>query len=210
LNGDSVSKRFPFSDRHLILASSSPRRRYLLRLVRIPFEFVDPEVREEEHAEDDPVEHVQRLSILKARSVRDRYDAGYILGADTIVVLDGRILGKPGDEAEARRMLRSLAGRSHEVYTGLGLLDAATGKATQGYERTVVTIRKMQDWEIAAYIATGEPMDKAGSYGIQGYGAGIVEKVDGCYFNVVGLPIVRLLRLMRDLDRICGGSDHAG
>lgn len=198
-------KRFPFAEKHLILASSSPRRRYLLRLVRMPFEFVDPDLREEDHADDDPVEHVLRLAMLKARSVRDRYDEGYILGADTIVVLGGRILGKPADEAEARRMLKSLAGRSHEVYTGLGLLDAATGKETQGYERTEVTIRKMEAWEIDSYIATGEPMDKAGSYGIQGYGAGIVEKVAGCYFNVVGLPIVRLLHLIRDLDRICGG-----
>lgn len=189
----------------MILASSSPRRRYLLRLIRIPFVFTDPDVKEEDHAVEDPVEHVTRLSILKARSVRERYDEGYILGADTIVVLDGRILEKPGNEAEAASMLESLSGRSHEVYTGLGLLDAATGKETGGYERTVVSIRSLEAWEIEAYIATGEPMDKAGSYGIQGYGAGIVEKVDGCYFNVVGLPIVRLLDLIRDLDRICGG-----
>jgi septum formation protein len=200
-----VSKRFPFTDKHLILASSSPRRRYLLRLVRIPFVFVVPDVKEEDHADKDPVEHVLRLSALKARSVRDRYEEGYILGADTIVVLDGCILGKPGDEAEAKTMLESLAGRPHEVYTGLGLLDAATGKETRGYERTLVTIRKMEAWEIEAYIETGEPMDKAGSYGIQGYGAGIVDKVAGCYFNVVGLPIVRLLHLIRDLDKIRGG-----
>ena len=200
-----MAKRFPFTDKHLILASSSPRRRYLLRLVRMPFVFVDPILEEDEHADEDPVKHVLRLSVLKARSVRDRYDDGYILGADTIVVLAGRILGKPTDEAEAKSMLTSLAGRPHEVYTGLGLVDAATGKEVQGYERTEVTIRKMDAWEIDSYIATGEPMDKAGSYGIQGYGAGIVEKVVGCYFNVVGLPIVRLLRLIRDLDRICGG-----
>jgi septum formation protein len=200
-----LAEPFPFTDKHLILASSSPRRRYLLRLVHMPFEFVDPHLKEEDHAEDDPVEHVLRLSVLKARSVREKYDEGYILGADTIVVLDGRILGKPADEAAAKTMLASLAGRTHEVYTGLGLLDAATGKEVQGYERTEVTIRKMDAWEIDSYIATGEPMDKAGSYGIQGYGAAIVEKVVGCYFNVVGLPIVRLLRLIRDLDRICGG-----
>jgi septum formation protein len=171
----------------------------------MPFEFVDPDVREEDHADEDPVQHVLRLAILKARSVRDRYTEGYILGADTIVVLDGRILGKPRGEAEAGRMLTSLAGRPHEVYTGLGLLDAATGRETGGYERTEVTIRHMEQWEIEAYIATGEPMDKAGSYGIQGYGAAIVEKVVGCYFNVVGLPIVRLLGLIRDLDRNFGG-----
>lgn len=200
-----MPKRFPFTDKHLILASSSPRRRYLLRLIRLPFVFVDPVLREEDHADDNPVEHVLRLSILKARSVRDRYERGYILGADTIVVLNGRILEKPAGEAGARAMLTALAGRQHEVYTGLGLVDALTGQEVSGYERTEVTIRKMDAWEIDSYIATGEPMDKAGSYGIQGYGAGIVEKVVGCYFNVVGLPIVRLLRLIRDLDRICGG-----
>jgi septum formation protein len=171
----------------------------------MPFEFVVPDLREEDHADEDPVKHVLRLSMLKARSVRERYAEGYILGADTIVVLDGRILEKPADEADAGRMLRLLAGRPHEVYTGLGLLDAATGKEVGGYERTEVTIRSMDAWEIDSYIATGEPMDKAGSYGIQGYGAAIVERVVGCYFNVVGLPIVRLLRLIRDLDRICGG-----
>jgi septum formation protein len=200
-----VPKRFPFTDRHLILASASPRRRYLLRLIHIPHEVTEPDVREQDHADDDPVEHVLRLSSLKARSVSDRYDRGYILGADTIVVIGGSILGKPRDESEAKEMLTRLAGHTHEVYTGLSLVDAATGREAQGYERTRVSIRKMEGWEIDCYIATGEPMDKAGSYGIQGYGAGIVERVVGCYFNVVGLPIVRLLRLIRELDRICGG-----
>jgi septum formation protein len=189
----------------LILASSSPRRRYLLRLVRIPHEIVRPSVVEEDHADDDPVEHVLRLSNLKARSVEDRYGHGYIVGADTIVVLDGKILGKPRSESEAKRMLTSLAGRVHEVYTGVSLIDAAGRGETQGYERTEVKIREMEAWEIDAYVSTGEPMDKAGSYGIQGYGAAIVEEVIGCYFNVVGLPILRLLRLIRELDRICGG-----
>jgi septum formation protein len=168
-------------------------------------EVTRPDIREQDHANDDPVEHVLWLSYLKARSVRDRYDHGYILGADTIVVVDGRILGKPGDESQAREMLACIAGRMHEVYTGLSLIDAATGKEVRGYEKTRVSIRKMEGWEIDSYIATGEPMDKAGSYGIQGYGAGIVERVVGCYFNVVGLPIVRLLRLIRELDRLCGG-----
>jgi septum formation protein len=196
---------FPFTRRHLILASSSPRRRYLLRLIRIPHEVVEPRVSEDEHTDDDPVRHVLNLANLKAESVRGDYEDGYILGADTIVVLDGTILGKPAGVEEAREMLTGLAGRVHEVYTGLSLIDAAGRGATRGYERTLVKIREMARWEIDAYIETGEPMDKAGSYGIQGYGAGIVESVIGCYFNVVGLPIVRLLRLIRDLDRIGGG-----
>jgi septum formation protein len=171
----------------------------------LPHEVTEPDVREEDHAEDDPVEHVLRLSRLKALSVREGYRRGYILGADTIVVLDGEILGKPRDEAGARAMLTSLAGRVHAVYTGLSLIDASGGLEVQGYEKTDVRIRRMEPWEIESYIATGEPMDKAGSYGIQGYGAGIVERVDGCYFNVVGLPIVKLLYLIRELDSISGG-----
>lgn len=200
-----MAKRFPFSDREIILASSSPRRRYLLRLTRIKHRVVHPSVKEEDHSDEDPVRHVQRLSRLKALSVRNEVKAGYILGADTIVVLDGHILGKPADAADAGSTLGRLSGRLHDVFTGLTLIDAATGAEVQGYERTSVKIRSMTAAEIDAYIATGEPMDKAGSYGIQGYGAAIVEKVNGCYFNVVGLPIVRLLCLVRELDSLCGG-----
>ena len=201
-----MAKPFPFSDRKLILASSSPRRRYLLRLIHLRHVVVQPSVREDEHGDDDPVKHVLGLSRLKALSVRDKFHDGYILGADTIVVLDGGILEKPVSEPEARVMLTRLAGRIHHVYTGLPLIDAATGHEAGGFEKTGVTIREMSAGEIDAYIATGEPMDKAGSYGIQGYGAAIVERVEGCYFNVVGLPVVRLLKLIRELDRICGGS----
>ena len=201
-----MAKPFPFSDKKLILASSSPRRRYLLRLIRLKHMVAEPDLREEEHADDDPVRHVLGLSRLKALSVKDRAKDGYVLGADTIVVLDGEILEKPGDEAEARGMLARLAGRMHDVYTGLALIDAATGKEAGGYEKSGVRIREMTPGEIDAYVATGEPMDKAGSYGIQGYGAAIVERVEGCYFNVVGLPVVRLLKLIRELDSICGGS----
>ena len=201
-----MARRFPFSDREIVLASSSPRRRYLLRLVRLKHRVIHPGVREEEHSDEDPVRHVLRLSMLKALSVSDNLGQGYVLGADTIVVLDGAILEKPEDRDDARSMLSRLCGRYHEVYTGLTLVDAGSGAQVQGYERTLVRIRKMSPAEIDAYIGTGEPMDKAGSYGIQGFGAAIVEKVDGCYFNVVGLPIVRLLYLVRELDSLCGGD----
>jgi septum formation protein len=194
-------KRFPFFDDPLVLASSSPRRRYLLGLVGIRHRVIVPRVKEEDHAHEDPVEHVMRLAGLKAHSVRGRARRGIILGADTIVLLDGAILGKPRSKAEAKRMLRRLSGRWHTVYTGLAVVDAATGKTVEGVEQSRVRIRKMADAEIEAYIATGEPMDKAGAYGIQGYGAAIVEQVRGCYFNVVGLPMVRLLRLVRELKR---------
>ena len=205
LRSDRASKRFPFRDGQVILASSSPRRHYLLGLVRIKHRVVNPAVREEDHAHDDPVKHVLRLSRLKALSVVPKVASGVVLGADTIVVHKGAILEKPRDKADARRMLRRLSGRWHQVYTGLALVDATTGKKVTGYERSLVMIRPMTDAEIDAYIATGEPMDKAGAYGIQGYGAAIVEKVKGCYFNVVGLPLVRLLYLLRELDAKLGG-----
>lgn len=196
-----MAKRFPFSKQDIILASSSPRRRYLLRLVRIPHRVAIPDVSEEVRPGEEPVEHVMRLSRQKALSVRDAFEKGLLLGADTIVVLDGQILGKPKDTAEAEVMLRRLAGRLHHVYTGLTLIDVGSGREAGGYERTQVKIRRMTTAEIKAYIDTGEPMDKAGSYGIQGYGAAIVESVSGCYFNVVGLPLVRLLFLMRELEQ---------
>ena len=194
-------KRFPFFDDEIILASSSPRRSFLLGLVRIKHKVVVPRVREEDHAHEDPVKHVLRLAGLKAHSARGRVKRGIILGADTIVVMEGDILGKPRNKRDAKRMLRRLSGQWHTVYTGLAVVDAANGMETMGYERSLVKIRKMTDVEIDAYIATGEPMDKAGSYGIQGYGAAIVEKVRGCYFNVVGLPLVKLLYLVRALKK---------
>jgi septum formation protein len=195
-----LRKPFPFFDRELVLASSSPRRRYLLRLVGIRHTVMPPSVREEDHGDEVPERHVLRLSRLKAESVLDRVTSGLVLGADTDVVLDGEILGKPGDAGEARDTLGRLSGRLHQVLTGITLVDASSGRQAQGFERTLVRIRTMTDREISAYVDTDEPMDKAGSYGIQGYGAAIVERVEGCYFNVVGLPLVRLLHLVRELD----------
>jgi septum formation protein len=201
---------FPFFDRALVLASASPRRRFLLDLVGLEFEVIPPSVDEEEHADEDPATHVLRLSELKARSVARGLEEGLVLGADTIVLLDGEILEKPRDEKEAFDMLSRLSGVWHVVYTGLAIVDASTGRSAAGYEMTRVRIREMSPAEIRSYIATGEPMDKAGSYGIQGYGAAIVEAVEGCYFNVVGLPVVRLLRLLKEIAGEPGGVSHGG
>lgn len=201
---------FPFFDRALVLASASPRRRFLLDLVGFEFEVIPPSVDENEHADEDPATHVLRLSLVKAQSVAESLDDGLVLGADTIVLLDGEILEKPADEEEAFSMLSRLSGVWHVVYTGLAVVDASTGERATGYEMSRVRIREMSPEEIRAYIATGEPMDKAGSYGIQGYGAAIVESVEGCYFNVVGLPLVRLLRLLKELAGKPGGVSHGG
>jgi len=205
-----LAGKFPFFDRALVLASASPRRRFLLELAGFEFEVIPPTVDEAEHADEDPATHVLRLSEAKARSVARDLGRGLVVGADTIVLLDGEILEKPRDEREAFDMLSRLSGAWHVVYTGLAVVDAATGDCAGGYEMTRVRIRHMSPGEIRAYIATGEPMDKAGSYGIQGYGAAIVEAVDGCYFNVVGLPLAKLLRLLRDLTGRPGGGSHGG
>ena len=192
--------QFPFYTKEIILASASPRRRYLLELIGIRHKVIKPEINEEDQDVDDPAEHVLKLSHLKAHQVAQRVESGIVVGADTIVVFRGEILGKPRDQHEAISMLGRLAGRWHEVYTGLTVIETQSHKMAQGYERTRVKMRKLTPEEIQAYVATGEPMDKAGSYGIQGIGAGIVEKVYGCYFNVVGLPIVRLLSLLREIE----------
>ncbi len=186
----------------LILASASPRRAELLRQIGIPFRQVVSGVNEDLRDPSDPDEHVRELSRRKAGDVAGRLGSGIVLGADTIVVLDEHILGKPVDEKEAVEMLRRLSGRTHKVYTGLTLIDAASRASVSHVEVTEVTFRDLAAEEIDAYVATGEPLDKAGAYGIQGKGALLVSGIRGCYFNVVGLPLVGLLGLMRKLEEM--------
>ncbi len=180
----------------LILASSSPRRRELLQTLGLPFTVMTSDADETVEQEMSPAEVVETLSLRKARAVAGKVGEGVVLGSDTIVVLDGRILGKPGDEAEAFRMLQSLQGREHTVYSGVALVDAATGRTEVAHQSTRVQIRPLSEREIRAYIATGEPMDKAGAYAIQGIGATIVEGIVGDYFTVVGLPLNLTARLL--------------
>jgi septum formation protein len=187
-------------DDELILASASPRRAELLKQVGIPFRQVISKVDEDLQDPADPEQHVRELSRRKAKDVAGRLDSGIVLGADTIVVLDEHILGKPADQGEAVEMLRHLSGRTHRVYTGLTLIDAASRGSVSHVEVTEVTFRALTEQEIAAYVATGEPLDKAGAYGIQGRGALLVSGIRGCYFNVVGLPLAGLLDLLRRLE----------
>ncbi|HEX6629493.1 MAG TPA: Maf family protein [Gemmatimonadaceae bacterium] len=182
----------------VILASQSPRRRDLLTLVGIEHEVRPADIDERVLPGERPDAHAERLARGKAAALAARAAAAgdaIIVAADTIVVVDGQILGKPADAADAQRMLRQLAGRTHTVYTGVAVTRA--GHAVSGVERVEVTFRPLDDAEIAAYVATGEPMDKAGSYGIQGFGATIVQRIDGDYFAVMGLPLVRLVALLR-------------
>ncbi len=171
----------------LILASGSPRRKELLTLAGIPFTIETAEVEETFEASWTPAEVVLHLSALKARAVSARHPGRTVLGADTIVALDGEILGKPADREDAFRMLRTLSGRTHEVYTGVCITDGT--KEDRFFERTEVTFFDLTDEEIRAYVATGEPLDKAGAYGIQGRGIVLVKSVTGDFPNVIGLPV---------------------
>ncbi|MBO8128583.1 MAG: septum formation inhibitor Maf [Peptococcaceae bacterium] len=181
----------------IILASSSPRRQQLLREIGLPFQVRVANVEEALTAKLSPAEQVKMLAERKACAVAEQISGGLVIGADT-VVWDGDILGKPKDENEARLMLKRLSGKEHLVYTGVSVVDVGTGSAVTDYERTRVRFRSLSEEEIIRYVATGEPLDKAGAYGIQGVGALLVEGIEGCYFNVVGLPIVKLRSLLQN------------
>lgn len=186
----------------LILASASPRRAALLRQVGIPFTVAAGDLPEEVQADIalSPEERVRALALAKAGAVaRRQLDGALVLGADTLVFCRGEILGKPRDSTAARRMLATLSGGEHSVFTGLALVEVATGRTVSDWEETRVWMRALEAELIEAYIATGEPMDKAGAYGIQGKAALFVEKIAGCYFNVVGLPLSRLYFLLSRL-----------
>jgi len=181
----------------VILASASPRRRELLTLIGIAHEVRPADVDESVFADEAPAPHAERLARAKAHALAGAHPHAVIIAADTIVVVDGDILGKPRDVAHAAEMLLRLAGREHTVYTAIAV--ARAERTESAVEAVRVTMRALSEGEVAAYIATGEPMDKAGAYGIQGYGATIVERVDGDYFSVMGLGLRRLVELLARL-----------
>lgn len=186
--------------RRLILASASPRRRELLAQAGFTFEVHPAHVNEDPRPGEDPIGYVVRLARDKAESVFAEISSmgpaapQMVLGADTTVTLDGHILAKPADTTEADRMLRMLSGRTHRVITGVAV--ATESRTEVAAEVTGVQFLTLSDEEIAAYIATGEPMDKAGAYGIQGYAAKWIPRVEGCYFNVVGLPLALVATML--------------
>ena len=181
----------------VILASQSPRRRELLTLVGIAHTVAPADIDESVRPGERPAPHAERLARTKAAAIAAREPDALVVAADTIVVIDGTILGKPRDEDDARRTLRTLSGRQHVVFTAVAV---ARGRRVESeVEEVTVSFRDLTDAEVAAYVATGEPMDKAGSYGIQGYGATIVERIEGDYFAVMGLSLVRTVRLMERL-----------
>jgi len=184
----------------LILASASPRRKELLEQVGIKFSVIPSNVDESKLVlEGEPYEKAEVSALIKARDVAGKLKEGLVLGADTIVVLDGKIYGKPVDAQHSYEMLKSLSGKCHQVITGVALVDAATGFYLTGHEKTDVYFSCIQDDEIRQYIDSGEYMGKAGSYAIQGKGALFVEKINGCYSNVVGLPISLLKKMLKNI-----------
>ena len=184
----------------LLLASSSPRRAEILRIVGWPFEVVSGAVDETRHTSEDAVEYVSRLARAKAETAAKGLSSGLVLGADTVVVIEGEILGQPRDDDDARRMLSRLRERWHDVVTGVALLRAGHGgHCLVDHEVTRVRFKPMSEEEIEWYINTREPMGKAGAYAIQGRAALFIEEIQGDYFNIVGLPIRRVYELSQEI-----------
>lgn len=180
----------------LILASSSPRRKEMFNLIGLDFTVMVSDA-DESTVESDPKKFVVELAKRKAEAVLKKRPDACVVGSDTIVLIDGKIIGKPRDKDDAFKILSTLNGRTHTVYTGLAVLTTDT---EQLYcDETRVTFAKLSDEEIWHYIGTGEPLDKAGAYGIQGPGAILVERIEGCYFTVIGMPVPVLYKLLKNV-----------
>ena len=187
--------------RRLILASGSPRRRELLTNAGFEFEVMPPQAEESHDGSEAPHALVARLALVKARDVAARLPAGtvaVVLGADTVVVVGGDILGKPKSEDDARRMLTRLAGREHEVISGVALAGPGAERSVTAHETTRVVFRELTEDEIGQYVSGGEPIDKAGAYAIQGQASRFVVRIEGSYSNVMGLPVALVDRLLRE------------
>ena len=180
----------------LVLASASPRRAEILRAAGWPFEALPANIDESRHDHEDATTYVKRVARAKAEVVTPSVTDATVVGADTVVVVDGEILGKPRDEEDARRMLRLLQGRWHQVLTGVAVCNGNVGQPRVAHEVTEVRFAVMDEDEVSWYVATGEPMDKAGAYAIQGLGARFIKGIKGDYSNVVGLPVRLLYELV--------------
>ena len=179
----------------LVLASASPRRRELLHNVGISFDVQPAHINEDPLPNEVAKDYAERLAREKAQAIAQQRPKNPVLGADTVVVIDNQILGKPADSADAARMLHLLSGRTHQVITGVCL--AVDGRYTVASETTAVTMSEISEQEIRAYVATGEPMDKAGAYAIQGIASRWIPRIEGDYSNVVGLPVARVYRMLQ-------------
>ena len=182
---------------NIILASASPRRKEILENTNVKFKIMSSMIEELTLDNESPCQMVMRLAFEKGMDVASRQKSDLIISADTIVVLDNNILGKPKDEIQAREMIKSLSGRSHQVITGISLINLDNNKKIIDYVISNVKFKSLSEQDINDYIATKESLDKAGAYGIQGYGALLVDEIQGDYFNIVGLPISRLSDLLK-------------
>jgi septum formation protein len=180
----------------LILASASPRRRDLLAQIGLHPEIIPAHIDESRHANEAPKAYVQRLALEKARAIHALHADAKVIGADTTVELDGTILNKPRDPEDAERMLRRLSGRTHHVHTGVAVV-SRSGERSH-VETTAVTFAAVPESALAAYVASGDPLDKAGAYGIQGFAAQWIPRIEGDYFNVVGLPLAAVARMLQE------------
>jgi septum formation protein len=187
-------------DNKIVLASASPRRAELLRQVGLEFEVMVSEVEETLTPGLEPAAQVELFALRKANAVAAALDRGIVIGADTVVVQGGRVLGKPVDAQEAVEMLQLLQGKGHEVYTGVALVDARSSVKLVEHVMTRVFFNAMSEESIRRYVATGEPLDKAGAYAVQGRAALFINRLEGCYYNVVGLPLARLATMLKKLE----------
>lgn len=183
----------------LYLASSSPRRKQLLKQIGLRFKSIHTDIDEVISEKDKPVSVVKRLAEDKLNAAISKLSSGIIIAADTIVVLNGKIIGKPNNKSDAKRILKTLSGKTHSVYTGFALYNFYNSRKIVDYEKTGVTFRDITEKEINFYIATGSPLDKAGAYGIQDFGAVFVKKINGCFYNVMGLPISKIFSDLRTI-----------
>lgn len=182
----------------IILASGSLRRKQILEQIQLPFDVIIGDYEEDMTLDLDPIELAKVLSLGKAQDVSQKCSEGIVIGADTFIALDGKIMGKPKDAQGACDMLRELSGKVHSVITGLTVIDAGNGEVISRAKEVRVHIKDLTDEEIQSYVDSGEPLDKAGSYAIQGLGSKIVEKIDGDYYAVMGLPICELCSVLSE------------
>lgn len=192
----------PNKTKPIILASSSPRRKQLLEMTGIAFEVIPSHIEEEGLYGETPYEHVMRLSREKAMKVGRKFRDRWILGVDTIVFIDGEVLGKPRNKGDACLMLKKLSGKEHKVMTGFFIYHPTLNQSVDEVVESVVKIKELNDQEIQGYIKTGEPFDKAGAYAVQGIGMFMIEKVFGSYTNVIGLPVCEVIDALKRLGAI--------
>ena len=182
----------------IYLASKSPRRRKLLEQINLRFKTINVEIEEKRRDKETPIQMVKRLSMEKLNEARHKIKRGIIITADTIVVLNGKVIGKPADKNDAEKILNKLSGKTNKVYTGFTIYNSVKDISVTDYEKSFVTFRTLDNKEIKNYVATGSPLDKAGAYGIQDdFGAVFIKKINGCYYNVVGLPLPKVYEALK-------------